>query len=61
MVTHYIVMDGNNTEVAQVYSYEEALLTQQQLNVMNPQEEYTIVEKQHSYIKAGFGRDPDLH
>tara|TARA_B110000902_G_scaffold198124_1_gene224836 strand:- start:6342 stop:6506 length:165 start_codon:yes stop_codon:yes gene_type:complete len=54
-------MDGNNTEVAQVYSYEEALLTQQQLNVMNPQEEYTIVEKQHSYIKAGFGRDPDLH
>ena len=46
MVTHYIVMDGNSIEVAQVYSYEEALLTQQQLNHMNPQEEYTVVFQQ---------------
>ena len=61
MVTHYIVMDGNNIEVAQVYSYEEALLTQQQLNDMNPQEEYEIEIVEVSSVKPGFGRDPDLH
>jgi hypothetical protein len=61
MLKVYHIVDSNSDVVTTVYSYEEAYQCIQQLFVVNPQEHYTIEEAEHSTVKPGFGRDPDLH
>ena len=61
MLKVYHVVDSNGNTVTTVYSYEEAYECIQQLFVVNPQEQFTIEEIEHSTVKPGFGRDPDLH
>ena len=63
MYTHWHIIDARTKDVVveklpDLVQASEAL---QILKLQNPNTEYEIVETQHSTVKPGFGRDPDLH
>lgn len=63
MYSHWHIVDARTKEVVvekllDIYQANETL---QILKSQNPNTEYEIVETQHSTVKPGFGRDPDLH
>lgn len=63
MYSHWHIVDTRTKEVVvekllDIYQANETL---QILKDQNPNTEYEIVETQHSTVKPGFGRDPDLH
>jgi len=63
MYTHWHIIDARTKEVVveKLLDLVQANETLQILQIQNPDTEYEIVETQHSTVKPGFGRDPDLH
>lgn len=56
MIKLYDVINSEGTVVETLYSYEEA-----HEYVAQTDPTLTIVEREKSSVKPGFGRDPDLH
>jgi len=63
MYTNFKVVDARTQEVVvdKLLDLTQANDTMQILKEQNPNVDYEIVETQHSTVKPGFGRDPDLH
>ena len=63
MYTHWHIINSQTKEVVveKLLDINQANETLQILKEQNPHEEYEIIETQHSTVKPGFGRDPDLH
>jgi len=63
MYTHWHIIDARTREVVvdKLLDVSQANETLQMLQLQNPHAEYEIIETQHSTVKPGFGRDPDLH
>jgi len=63
MYTHWHIIDARTKDVVveKLPDLVQATEALQILKLQNPNTEYEIVETQHSTVKPGFGRDPDLH
>ena len=63
MYTHWHIIDARTKEVVveKLLDLSQANETLQILQQQNPHVEYAITQTEHSTVKPGFGRDPDLH
>jgi hypothetical protein len=63
MYTHWHIIDARTQEVIveKLIDLYQANETLQILKEQNPHIEYEIISTEHSTVKPGFGRDPDLH
>jgi len=63
MYTHWHIINTRTKEVVveKLLDLSQANETLQILQLQNPHVEYEITQTEHSTVKPGFGRDPDLH
>ena len=63
MYTHWHIIDARTKEVVvgKLLDLSQANETLQILQLQNPHAQYEITQTEHSTVKPGFGRDPDLH
>ena len=61
MFTRYQIVDSRGNVIETLNSREEVDYFITNKRDSDPHESYTVEEVQHSPVKPGFGRDPDLH
>ena len=63
MVTYYRIYDETDDEILadKLNDLRQAYEVLELLRLQYPNNELTIEDYQHTSVKPGFGRDPDLH